>query len=331
MPASYLHQSIATDTLKDLNTFEGFSTAAFLAGSEGPDPFFFSLIPKKDAVRPPEVGHLLHKTKTGDFLKALILASVNDPVLKSYTLGYLSHYGTDTIFHPYIYTKSFMEDGTYSGDKHCTFEHVLDGYTYRKRGHESGTPTHMLGYIKMTSSEKERVAGLLSSALAQVHPDHALTRREVVKSFDDAIKLCRLLKKESGKKFSILISIAEKTPIKGPMLSHIVPDDTMENIAGKDGYSHMGFYWDDILNADHTTWRSYWEPDTPRNEGYEELYTLAVSRGAAFVSAALGYFNGALSLEALLGTIGDMSFDSGLPWQDTKPIGSSENEESKEN
>ncbi|MBP5306214.1 MAG: zinc dependent phospholipase C family protein [Lachnospiraceae bacterium] len=281
---------------------------------------FFSLISKKGAIKPPDVGHLLHTTKTGEFILALIKGSVNDPVLKSYTLGYLSHYGTDTIFHPYIYTKSFLPDGTYSGDMHCTFEHVLDAYTYRKRGHETGVPTHMLGFIKLTSSEKERIAGLFSSALVAVHPEFALTRREVVKSFSDAITFCRLLKREGTKKFSLLISAASLTPVRGAMFSHIVPDDSIENICSKEGYSYQGFFWDNVINEEHNTWRSYWEPDTPRNEGYAELYTLALSRGSAFISSALGFFSGAISIDAVAGTVGDMSFDSGLPWDKTEKI-----------
>jgi len=266
------------------------------------------------------VGHLLHTTSTGDFIKELVSGAAHDPLLKSFTLGYLSHYGTDTVFHPYIYSRSFLPDGSVSSDMHCTFEHVLDAYTYRKKGHETGVPTHMLGYIKLTSSEKEKIAGLMSSCICKIFPDHPLSRREVVGSFDSAIKLCRLLRKESSKKFSLLIAAAAKTPVKGPMLSHIVPDDTAENISSKEGYTYMDFHWDNVINEDHKTWHSFWEPDAPRTEGYTELYALALARGKAFVSSALGFFEGAISLDALLGTLGNMSFDSGLDWRTTKPI-----------
>ena len=69
MPASYVHQCVASSACDALSLFSSPALrSAVLAGSEGPDPFFFSVIPTPGAPLVPRLGSILHTQKTDDFL-----------------------------------------------------------------------------------------------------------------------------------------------------------------------------------------------------------------------------------------------------------------------
>ena len=72
MPASYVHQCVANSICDALSIFENEPLrSAVLAGSEGPDPLFFSVLPAPGPVVP-KVGSILHTRKTDEFLLALV-------------------------------------------------------------------------------------------------------------------------------------------------------------------------------------------------------------------------------------------------------------------
>ena len=332
MPASYTHQSIATDTLYRMDLFfKGFSLNAFLAGAEGPDPLFFSLFKVKGESPLPEIGHLIHKSHTGEFLDVLVNRAKGDPLLMSFTLGFITHYAADTVFHPFIYTRSFMKDGTYNGNKHCKFEHILDVYIYREKGHARGLPVQMSGYYGLDKGAKKRIAALLTETIKEVFPDKTITEKSVEKSFSFSVNFCNILRMEALKKASLIMGIVNMTPIKGLADSHLLVNDTLEHFNEPD-YSTRYYTWDSINTPEGTTWHSYWEPEKERTEGIDELYAEAVDRSEELMMALLEYmqpeetrFAEGKTLRRLTeGTmkaiIGDNSYDSGLPWQETPSI-----------
>ena len=126
MPASYVHQCVASSACDALSLFSSPALrSAVLAGSEGPDPFFFSVIPTPGAPLVPRLGSILHTQKTDDFLLALADACAGSKLTRAYCCGFFAHYGTDTTFHPFIYAHSLTADGSYSSTLHCTLEHQL--------------------------------------------------------------------------------------------------------------------------------------------------------------------------------------------------------------
>ena len=107
MPASYTHQCIARAAFQKTQCCIDPHPAAILAGAEGPDPLFFTLLYFGRGTSPSSMGHLLHEERSADFLTALLKGAGQDRLLLSYALGFLTHYAGDTIFHPYIFTRSY--------------------------------------------------------------------------------------------------------------------------------------------------------------------------------------------------------------------------------
>lgn len=305
MPASYVHQCVAGDACLALDLFSGDALrAAMLAGSEGPDPFFFSLFAPPGALSAPALGSLLHTKKTDDFLIALAHACAGHDVTRAYCCGFFSHYGTDTTFHPFVYAHSAGEDGAYSGVIHCTLEHGLETLHHRRRGNAKGLPYQMGGFIALTNEDKNLIAGALHKAVACVFPEHTLSSARVRKSFDDAVFLCNLLRSESGRKYRALGAIASLAGMDKALHSHMMPAEPPEQ---------------DIANDAHAPWASPWEPKRVRTEGFDELYAAAVSRAQALMPAALAFMAGQMPEDELRALTGANSYDSGLPWTDTRP------------
>lgn len=303
MPASYVHQSIAQSICDELSLFDSpVLRSAVLAGSEGPDPLFFSVIPTPGAPLVPKVGSLLHTRKTDDFLLALADACASSELARAYCCGFFTHYAADTTFHPFVYAHSLQEDGSYSSVAHCTLEHQLETLHYRRQGHEKGLPIQMAGYMQLKGHHKDELARALTKAIHSVFPGEGMTTFRIRRSFDDAVNLCTFLRSERGVKFRMLGSMLRPLHMDAPLHAHMMPAEPPEK---------------DIMNDKHHAWSSIWLPGDPRNDSFDDLYLKAVARGKALVQTAHDYMLGNASYATLRALHGGLSYDSGLPWQTT--------------
>lgn len=303
MPASYVHQSVAESACDALSLFSDPTLrSAVLAGSEGPDPFFFSVIPTPGAPLVPKLGSILHTQKTDDFLLALADACAGSALTRAYCCGFFSHYGTDTTFHPFVYAHALGADGGYSSTLHCTLEHQLETLLYRRQGHATGLPVQMAGFAQLRSGEKDEIARALCAAIDRVFPGESIGVFRVRRSFDDAVNLCRLLRSESGKKFRVLGALLRPMKLDAPLHAHMMPAEPPDA---------------DIANDAHLAWASIWSPEQVRRDGFDELYAAAVQRNQALIAAASDYMTGKSSYASLRALHGGFSYDSGLPWQTT--------------
>ena len=303
MPASYVHQCVASDACAALSRFDTPALrSAVLAGSEGPDPFFFSVIPTPGAPLVPKLGSILHTQKTDDFLLALADACASSELTRAYCCGFFSHYAADTTFHPFVYAHSLSADGTYSSTAHCTLEHQLETLHYRRQGHASGLPLQMAGFARLRSGEKDEIARALCAAIDAVFPGESIGIFRVRCSFDDAVNLCHLLRSESGRKFRVLGAALKPFKLDAPLHAHMMP------VAPPDA---------DIMNDAHRPWASIWAPDQARCESFDDLFASAVSRSQALMALADDYMRSNASYASLRALHGGFSYDSGLPWQTT--------------
>ena len=304
MPASYVHQSVAASICDALHRFhEPSLRSAVLAGSEGPDPLFFSLLSPPGAPAVSRVGSLLHTQRTDDFLLALCDTIAHSPVTRAYCCGFFSHYATDTTFHPFVYAHSLTAKG-YSSVAHCTLEHQLETLHYRRQGHKTGLPVQMAGFAKLAGADKDAIAHALSDAIDRVFPEKALGVRRVRRSFEDAVSLCRLLRSEHGRKYNALGTLLKPLRLDAPLHAHMMPVEPPDA---------------DIMNDAHAPWASIWTPDETRCESFDDLYAAAVARGSALISAACGYMAGDVARDDLRTLHGGLHYGSGLPWQTTVP------------
>ena len=305
MPASYVHQCVASQALNALSLCANDAQRfAALAGAEGPDPFFFSLAPNPGGPYPPKVGSILHTQKTDDFLLALAGACAGSDLLRAYCLGFFTHYATDTTFHPFVYAHSLTENG-YSGTEHCLLEHGLETLHYRRTGHHRGLPVQMNGFSSLSAAHKDEIARALAAALRNVFPEHALSIRRVRASFDDAVGLCRLLRSESGRKYRAFGGALTPFGLSKAVHAHMMPSEPPEA---------------DIANDAHAAWASPWQPGLTRHDSFDELFSAAVTRAKELVACADGAMRGRVSQASLRSCIGGFSYDSGLPWRETCPV-----------
>ena len=303
MPASYVHQCVASSICDALSIFASPTLrSAVLAGSEGPDPLFFSIIPTPGAPLVPKVGSLLHTRKTDDFLLALADACAGSELTRAYCCGFFAHYAADTTFHPFVYAHSLQEDGIYSSVAHCTLEHQIETLHYRRQGHDKGLPMQMAGFAKLKNHEKDEIARALTTAINKVFPGEGMTTFRIRRSFDDAVNLCNFLHSERGIRFRMLGGLLKPFHKDAALHAHMMPAEPPEH---------------DIMNLAHKPWASIWLPDITRTDSFDDLYASAVVRGKSLLSAANGYMLGDTAFATLRALHGGLSYDSGLPWQTT--------------
>ena len=288
MPASYLHQAVA-------RAAAGGSPAA-LAGAEGPDPLFYCFHHAKGAPLPFALGSRLHKSRTGAFLLSL-LRGAKTPAQRDYALGFLTHYATDTAFHPFVYAHSNAPDSKYSTNLHCTLEHALDAWLYREEGHETGTPRHMAGVAALRPAECAEIAELLCTAVVETYPDVRVQPAFFLRALKDSAALTRILHSPGGTKYAVFGALARPFGLKKTVHAHMVPTRLPEG---------------DFLNLARSAWESPFEPGE-RRDSVPELLVAAKSRAKAFVSAGRAYLTGEMAESVLSGILGSMSYDSGLP------------------
>jgi hypothetical protein len=103
MPASITHQLVAEkvfslldDKIKPIILDLG----AYYTGAQGGDPFFLY----KPLSKHYNLGKKMHRENPLEFFTQVkAVFSTLSPVGKSYYLGYITHYATDTLFHPFVY------------------------------------------------------------------------------------------------------------------------------------------------------------------------------------------------------------------------------------
>lgn len=295
MPASYLHQAVARAALG--------SSPAALAGAEGPDPLFFCLHRQRGVCSPFALASRMHKERTGAFLLAL-LRGARTSVQRDYALGFLTHYATDTTFHPFVYARTSTPQGRPSSTLHCAYEHALDQWLYLEEGHRVGTPRHMAGIAALSQPQRAQIAQLLCHAVRETYTDQRSVKERLFEhALNDSVRLARILYSPTGVKYAMLGALAWPLGLQRALHAHMVPVRLPPG---------------DLTNAAHAPWQSPFAPGE-RHESVPELLQAAKSRALTFVSAARAFYADGIDEAALAQTLGSMSYDSGLPCAQAEP------------
>ena len=150
MPSGITHQLVAEEAEKLLP--EGLqhiikkAPDEYYLGCQGPDMFFFYRIGNKSEYN---IGKYLHRYSVAETFRlfARVLAGEQNPRFPAlseddrtrvfaYILGYITHYATDSTFHPFVY--NFMEREDCPKRIHQLIENDWDVYFLRKfRGREA--------------------------------------------------------------------------------------------------------------------------------------------------------------------------------------------------
>lgn len=295
MASGYLHKVLAEQAAKDA-AIHPLVKETLVLGAQGPDPLFtIGIFPLSFKSRPAKYGNVLHTTRTGAFLTALLQrAKDRGDAERSFAMGFLTHYALDSVVHPYVYAHSYDKNGKYSSPIHMTLEKHWDALYYQRDGGR-GTPVFMPGIIE-AKPHWQAIAALWHETMREVYPEQDLTQAAIVKAFEDAARVNSLTHSNTGIKYGIVWALERIVGKPQVITSQITPRYPSR---------------DDIENTQRRPWRSAAEPSIERTEGLTELFAAARARAEALLSAAQRYYAGDMSLSELSELIGNVGYDTG--------------------
>lgn len=122
----------------------------FLAGLQGPDPFFYHNPLIKDKVV--KLGSAIHRQSGKEFFRNAC-AAVNSEAAMAYLLGLLGHYSLDSLAHPYV--QSQTAEGKIS---HTELESEFERFLLKLDGHDAPHTVNRGEHLHLTPGECETAA-----------------------------------------------------------------------------------------------------------------------------------------------------------------------------
>ncbi len=134
MPNMYTHHVFAKEIREKLK-IETLDDNAFYLGAQGGDLFY--LYDPIDTLTKGSLGLLLHQKNIINYFNYMKDVAEDNNIIKSYIIGYITHYTLDTIMHPFILYKEdeYRKTANYRNKKnniHYLIEANLDFIIYNK-------------------------------------------------------------------------------------------------------------------------------------------------------------------------------------------------------
>lgn len=266
MPAATTHVEFAKDVyplLDEKIRRQITDMHMYCIGAQGPDLLFFSGFGVLPGTMAP-IGGRMHDEKVADVISYFDLHAVEDPALKSYFYGYLTHYALDSTVHPLVCSLAHSESaktGRTESEIHFRIESVYDIYTLRRKG-RSVEDYDVYKDLKLSDEDTRKLAILYQGMLKKVF-DIDLTVPKLMSGIKDVAVMTRLLKPSKAKyAFADYMESLLKQP---KMITALMLKD------GKD----MRY-----LNEEHKLWTPVYAPEEVHNESFMELYRKAMGKAA---------------------------------------------------
>jgi hypothetical protein len=178
MASSYTHHLVAAHVLQALDAPLQRKLSPYLSlyffGAQGADFCFFC--PLVDgAKKPVNFGSYLHRYGGFSAFSVCKLFSETDDAIFAYSLGYITHYAADVVFHPFVYANAGK-----SPLRHSRIERALDVYLSRTL---PSTETYPQFYAKKPSEQHRRSLFLLYAAFAAANRLPTLKKRTFYRAF----------------------------------------------------------------------------------------------------------------------------------------------------
>ncbi len=292
MPEAYTHiriargaQKVSDVKIEDQNAYE--------MGANGPDPFFCGgIFPHKSKVNMQKLSGTLHSEKCGLFLLCLLYGA-KTPTQRSYALGFVMHYATDCVMHPYVNSQT-LPDGQFNinaGHAFCesamdSFFHELDFGT-KNVEHNSTSPT-------LSAKQLAQISVLLKRAIWYTYKlDLPLT--DITDSFNMF---------KTGHKINV-------SPRGGKKIVARIIDKVLGTNGALEGHMSPCKY------PDGGFCKTWVHPNTGKviNAGPHALCMQSVKLGSMYLKAAALVFTGKISQRQISTIIGNNSYNTGLPIQ----------------
>ncbi len=290
MPEAYTHIRIARGaqkacgiTIEDQNAYE--------MGANGPDPFFCGgIFPHKSKVNMQKLSGLLHSDNCGLFLLCLLYGAKTS-TQRSYALGFVMHYATDCVMHPYV-NSQILPGGQFNiqaGHNFC--ESAMDSFFHEI---DNGTVNVTQNSTSPVLSAKQlaQISVLLKRAIKYVYKlDLPLT------DISDSFNMFRLGHTVNVSPYGVkkvFARFADKfLGTKGALEGHMSPCK----------YPQQGFA---------KTWT---HPNTNKviNAGPHALCMQSIKLGITYLQSASLVFCGKISPKQISKILGNNSYNTGLP------------------
>ena len=288
----------------------------FSLGEQGPDMFFYS--PQAHLFYKKNIGMAMHSSNVNKTFEGLLLAraAMNDEaeqdIADAYIMGFIGHYTLDTICHPYISWRQekFKYAGrfTESFGVHVLLETDIDNDNVRKFLGIEPIQFNHYDTIKVSKKERDVVAKLLTEAINYAFPNQGQKVRHVKSAITMSRNLFKWMVDKRGiKKKAVMLF--DRIFFKHIFLSSIISNDWLHA-------------YEDPCNELHKEW---WNPWDESIRSTKDFYQLMDDAREVYVRRLNLYQDwrdnmGNEKMEKLLEDLGDNSYDSGLPWEETARI-----------
>ena len=239
----------------------------FYLGSQGPDILFFnkaSILPGSTK----KYGNLMHVEKIKEVIGYFDEASKNDPILRSYFLGYLCHYSLDSIVHPLVYGVSryvHLQGGPSESEIHVGAESSIDIYILQNL-HRDITTYDVYKYLKISSCNVTKLATFYKNMLSDIFSIQ-LTQSHLEQAIKDVAFFTKVLR-PSKLKYKFFYSL-ENLLLKG---NHFI---TAMMLNGDKDFT--------ILNKEHKEYTLPWDESETIHASFDELYEQAITKAIRIV------------------------------------------------
>lgn len=313
MPDILTHVAGVENALKKIDTPWSrqilMETGPLRTGAQGPDIFFYyKVYPwKKDPENYRQLGYELHHKNTAKFLLTCLEHVKHQPSYehRAFVLGFIGHYIIDTYCHPFIFYFSGGIDESIRAEKKFTYYHkslevTLDTLlSYYLKVDE--THYHLMHPSKFCSTNLDR---FVRESIERSHGRvlHTGTIQEAMTTMVNVLALLN----GNGIVKNLSFLLIERLIGKPKAYSTAL-------------YPAIRINDKDYLNTKKKTW---YHPVTgqPSNQSYLELFDAACDDLMNLYLKVYEYFDDKISLNDLAYEIQNMSYDTGLPVIDQRPM-----------
>lgn len=290
MPNVWTHILFGEKVAKEagLEKFASDHKTFYQLGTQGPDPFFYYNFFPWQSKPVAIIGSKIHYEECGPFLSKMIQHGLQneDPKLRAYILGFVTHHLLDRNTHPYINYRSGNE-----GNRHQRLEIIIDTLLMKKWKNIDTYKVQVHKEIHIGKALYAPIGRMLSSLIKEVFPTEArdMPADYVNLSYKHMVRALRILHDPYGWKNKLL-------------KDQVSPFSYQKYVDEKD-----------YLNERETKWL---HPTNNQEESMESFLTLfkkAVTEGVQILSLIHEYW--ATSNPTLLSQIeeilGNISYDTG--------------------
>lgn len=299
---------------------------AYNLGLQGPDVYFYNPLCVAEGKPLRNIGGIMHELGTQHYFDAClsIIDETEDEekrgIMIRYLAGFLSHYYTDSICHPYVYSR-IGYDAAQPKKKlygaHAHLENELDFLYYRQYGRSVPEEYHPKQQVELLEEEKTVLARFMADSVNQAYPVDPDLLSDKTASISGS-------EKHDSKTASAGRSEkhAERAVSEIPMV-HLSETLVRQCLAiFRRGIQVRGMRIKNIdpaeeekvLNLSHESWANSWDKSVVSNKSFPELFQEAKNKTleayALLDQAAFSRSDEAR--KALVSRIGNRSYHSGF-------------------